>query len=97
MPRNREVIECEIVGIMPPRHHRPPSPFSFSTASLVAQMVKNPPAMQETGVPSLGWEESPGIGKGNPLQYSCLRNPVDRGAWKGTLGAWSCKQLDMTE
>jgi len=33
------------------------------------------------GVQSLGWEESPGEGNGNPLQYSCLENPTDRGAW----------------
>ena len=90
-------------------------------ASLVAQLVKNPPAMQETRVQSLGWEDplekekihwrrkrlpipgflgfpggsdgeestcnagdlgsvlgfgrSPGGGRGNPLQYSCLENP----------------------
>ena len=28
-----------------------------------------------------GWERSPGEGNGNPLQYSCLENPMDRGAW----------------
>ena len=84
MPRNREVIECEIVGIMPPRHHRPPSPFSFSTASLVAQSIKNLPAMQETRVQSLGQEDSPGEGNGYPLQYSFLENSTDRGAWWAT-------------
>ena len=36
-------------------------------ASLVAQMVTNPPAMQETQVQSLGWEDPPGKGKGNSL------------------------------
>ena len=41
--------------------------------------VKNPPVMQETGVQSvLG--RSPGGGKGNPFQYSCLGNPMERGA-----------------
>ena len=49
-------------------------------ASLVAQIVRNPPAMQETRVQSLGWEDSPGEGNGYPLQYSCLENPMDRGA-----------------
>ena len=43
-------------------------------ASLVAQLVKNPPAMWETWVQSLGWEKSPGEGKGSPLQYSHLEN-----------------------
>ena len=44
-------------------------------------MLKNPPAMQETEVPSLGQEDSPGEGNGHPLEYSCLGNPMDRGAW----------------
>ena len=48
-------------------------------------VVKNPPAMQETWVRSLGWEDSPGGGHGNPLQYSCLENPMDRGAWQATV------------
>ena len=45
------------------------------TASLVAQMVKNLPAMWETqcSIPGLG--RSPGGGNGNPFQYSCLENP----------------------
>ena len=49
-------------------------------ASLVAQSVKNLPAMRETQVQSLGQEDSPGGGHGNPLQHSCLENPMDRGA-----------------
>ena len=32
-----------------------------------------------------GWERSPGEGNGNPLQYSCLENPMDRGAWWATV------------
>ena len=46
-------------------------------ASLVAQMVENRLAMQETWVRFLGWEDSPGEGNGNPLQYSGLENPMD--------------------
>ena len=42
--------------------------FTFLGDSLVAQMVKNPPDMQETMVRSLGWEKTPGRGNGNPLQ-----------------------------
>ena len=45
-------------------------------ASLVAQLVKNPPAMQETWVRSLGWEDFLEKGK-NPLQYSALENSMD--------------------
>ena len=36
-------------------------------------------------VQSLGQEDSPGGGDGNPLQYSCLENPMDRGAWPATV------------
>ena len=43
-------------------------------------MVKNLPAGQETQVGSLGWEDPLGKGNGNPLQDSCLENPMDRGA-----------------
>ena len=32
-----------------------------------------------------GWERSSGEGNGNPLQYSCLENPIDRGAWQATV------------
>ena len=45
-------------------------------ASLVAQTLKNMPAMQETKVHLLGWEDPPGEGSDNPLQYSCLENPI---------------------
>ena len=48
-------------------------------SSLVAQMGKNLPAMQEGSNP--GWGRSPGEENGNPLQYSCLENSMDRGAW----------------
>ena len=54
-------------------------------ASLVDQMVKNLPAMQQTQAQSLGQEDSPGEGNGNPCQYPCLENSMDRGAWQGTV------------
>ena len=53
--------------------------------SQVVQLVKNLPAMQETWVQSLGLRRSPGEGNGNPLQYSCLENPIDIGVWQGTV------------
>ena len=61
--------------------------FTFSSirASLVAQMVKRLPAMQETWVRSLGQEDSPGEGNGNPIQSSCLGNTMNRGAWQATV------------
>ena len=42
-----------------------------------------------------GWGRSPGEGKGNPLQYSCLENSVDRGAWWATVRGVA--ELDTTE
>ena len=61
-------------------------------------MVKNPPAgagdVRDVGlIPGLG--RSPGGGHGNPLQYSCLRNLVDRGAWQGTV--YKVIESDSTE
>ena len=47
---------------------------------MVAQTIKNLLAMRETQVQSLGLEDAPGDGNGNPLQYSCLENSTDRGA-----------------
>ena len=54
-------------------------------AFLVAQTVKNLHAMWETWVWSLGWEDLPEKGTGNPLQYSGLENPMDRGARQATV------------
>ena len=49
--------------------------------SLVAQMVKRLPTVQDSGsIPGSG--RSPGEGNGNPLQYSCLENPMDGRAWR---------------
>ena len=55
---------------------------SFPGASQVALVVKNPPANAgDVGsIPRL--ERSPGGRHGKPLQYSCLENPMDRGAWR---------------
>ena len=49
--------------------------------SLVAQLVKNLPAMQETWVQFPGLGRYPGEGNGNSLQHSCLEDPMDRGTW----------------
>ena len=48
-------------------------------------VVKNPPTNAEDAgsIPGLG--RSPGEGNGNPLQYSCLGNPMDRGPWLATV------------
>ena len=57
-------------------------------ASLVAQLVKNLPAIRETWVRSLGLGRSPGEGKGYPLQYSGLGNSMDC-AVHGVTRSWT--------
>ena len=59
-----------------------------SQAFQVVLVVKNPLANAGDlrDVSSiLDWGRSPGRGRGHPLQYSCLENPMDRGAWKATV------------
>ena len=59
-------------------------------------MVKNPPANvgDASNVGSISKSgRSPGGGYGNPLQYSCLENPIGRGDWRATVH----KELGMTE
>ena len=54
----------------------------------MAQWVKNLPAMQETQEMQVSvtvLEKYPGGGNGDPLQYSCLKNPMDKGAWWATV------------
>ena len=65
----------------------------------VVPVVKNPPAnagdLRDEGlIPGSG--RSPGGGHGNPLQYSCLENPMDRGAWWATVHGVT-KESDTTE
>ena len=48
-------------------------------------VVKNLPANTGDAVSIPGSERSPRGGNGNPLQYSCLENPMDRGAWRATV------------
>ena len=68
---------------------RLPSIVPRKNLTVSAQWVKNPPAMQEIQemqVPPLGQKyPSPGDGNGNPFQYSCMGNPMDRRAWWATI------------
>ena len=62
-------------------------------------MVENPPANAGNigymgSIPGSG--RSPGRGNGNPLQYSCLKNTTDRGAWQATVHE-AAKESDLTE
>ena len=65
--------------------------------SQVAGVVKNPPAnagdLRDTGL-ILGSGRSPGREHGNPRQYSCLGNPMDRGDWRATVQGVA--ELDTT-
>ena len=98
-----------IESVMPSNHlilrhpHSPPAfslsqqqgLFQWDRVSLVAQMVKNLPAVRETWVWSLGWKDP--LEKGIPIHSSILawRNPMDRGAW--LAGVHRVSELDITE
>ena len=58
-------------------------------------VIKNQPANAEDvgSIPGLG--KCPGEGNGNPLQYSCLKNSMDRGAWQATIH--SVEESDTTK
>ena len=59
-------------------------------------MVKNLPANAGNTVQSLGQEDSPRGGNGSPLQYYCLENPMDRGAWRATVDRVAKSQTQLS-
>ena len=70
----------------------------YGEASLVAQLVKNLPAnagdARAVGlIPQSG--RSPGEGNGHPLQYSCLENSMDRGAWQASVHGVTKSQTQL--
>ena len=71
--------------------------FGMCWAFLVAQMVKNLPAMQETWVWSLGWEDPSWGSNGNPFQCSCLENLMDRGAWWAIVHGVAKSQTQLND
>ena len=73
--------------------------LSIFLASQVVLVVKNSPAIAGDirEVDSiLGSRRFPGERYGNPLQYSCLKNPMDRGAWQAAIHS-VFKESDVTE
>ena len=69
-------------------------PLRYSWASLVAQLVKNSPAMQETWVRSLGWEDP--LEKGMATHSSILAWRIPWTEEPGRLQSMGCKESDMT-
>ena len=63
-------------------------------------MLKNPPVntgdARDVGL-IIGLEKSPGVGKGNPFQYSCLENPMDRGAWRAVVHGVAKSQTRLSD
>ena len=79
--------------------HKRGSTECLHWASRVVLVVKSTPVSAgdiraEGLIPGLG--RSPGEGNDNPLQYSCLENPMDRGAWRATVHRVA-KEVDTTE
>ena len=74
----QQQLDCRLIAM----------PWTNYLGSQVVLVVKNPPAnagdLRDAGsIPGSG--RCPGGGNGNPLQYSCLENPMDRGAWRATV------------
>ena len=72
----------------------------FKGTSQVALVVKNPLVNAEDigdlgSIPELG--RFPGEGNGNPLQCSCLENPMDRGAWRATVHRATKSQTQLKQ
>ena len=69
--------------------------MGFPGGSVVKNLPANAGDVGDVGLIS-GWGRSPGGGIGNPLQYSLLENPMDRGALEG-YSPWGRKESDKTE
>ena len=96
----KHILSCSQTREMPllsiPNAYFPAGLFSIEThracswGSLVAQLVKNPPAMWETWVPSLGWED--------PLEKGKATHSIFwPGEFHGLYSPWGHKESDMTE
>ena len=64
--------------------------------SLVARLVMNLPVNAADAGSFTGSGRSPGGGHGNALQYSCLENPMDRGAWRATVHGVTKSQIRLS-
>ena len=71
--------------------------INIDWASLVAQMVKNPPAMWETWAQSLGWEDPLEEGMATHSSILAWRIPMDRGAWWATVHGVTKSQTQLSD
>ena len=71
-------------------------PLQYSRVSLLAQLVKNPPAMWETWVQSQDWDCPLEEGIEYSLQYSYLENSMDRGAWQAIVHEVAKSQTQLS-
>ena len=71
--------------------------YTIGEASLMAQMVENLPASEGDGGSIPGSRRSPGEGNSNPLKYSCLGNPMDRGTWHTTVHGVEKSQIRLSD
>jgi len=76
---------------------RDETPLLHNGASLVTRTVKTSACNVGDWGEIHGSGRSPGEGNGNSLQYSCLENSMDRGAWRATYSSWGCKESDTAE
>ena len=70
--------------------------MGFSGGSVVRNPLANEGATRDAGlIPRSG--RPPGGGSGNPLQYSCLENPIDRGTWQATVHGVAKSQTRLSD
>ena len=83
------IVKAEALKLHPPSNK--------AGVSLGGSMIKNPPvnAGDAGSIPGSG--RSPGEGNGNPLQHSCLKNPMDRGAWQATVQSVAKSQAQLSD
>ena len=70
--------------------------MGFPADAVVTNLPTNAEAARDaSSIPESG--RSPGVGNGNTLQYSCLENSINRGAWRATVSPWGHKESDIAE
>ena len=72
-------------------------PLQYFRPSLVAQMVRNPPAMQENWVQSLGWEDPMEEGMATHSTVLAWRTPMNRGAWQATVRGVTKSRIQLSD